>query len=232
MPLKCVLVSRDPEVLKVLQPALEKLSVTLEVSREARLGQEVLKSQKYDGVIIDCDDLAGGREVLENLREGNSNRNSVVFAILNGSTTTQQAFSKGANFVLQKPIQPLNATRCFSAAFAQMYREQRRYFRVPTDMPVTILFSHGQELRATATNISEGGMALSFQGTLPGELRVMVRFTLPGTHNTIEPKAELAWADGSGHAGLRFVELPQNSRDHLERWLSSQVRPLEAGVKP
>lgn len=216
----------------MLHPALEKLFVTLEDCREARRGEEVLASQKFDGVIIDCDDLPGGADVLGNLRKGNSNRNSVGIAILNGSTTTQQAFAMGVNFVLQKPIQPLNATRCFSAAFGQMYREQRRYFRVPADMPVIVLFPHGHELRATATNISEGGMAFSFSAALPEESSVKVRFTLPGTHNTIEPKAELAWADGSGNAGLRFVEVAQNSREHLERWLCSQIETVEALDKP
>ena len=232
MGLKCLLVSGDPDVLKVLQPALEKLSVTLGVKRDARSGQEILNSERYDGVMIDCDDLQGGMELLQNLRKASSNRNSVSFAILNGGTTTQQAFAMGVNFVLQKPIQPLNAMRCFSAAFAQMNREQRRYFRVPTDMAVIIIFPHGGELRATATNISEGGMAIDFRGNLPKESTVKVRFTLPGTHNTIEPKADLAWADGSGHAGLRFVEVAQNSREHLERWLCSHINATEAAAKP
>lgn len=227
MALKCLLVSRDPEVLKVLRPALEKLSVLLELNREATSAQTVLSACKYDGVIIDCDDLPGGMELLDNLRKGSSNRSSVVFAILNGSTTTQQAFAKGVNFVLQKPIQPLNALRCFSAAFGQMFREQRRYFRVPIDMPVVILLPDGQELRATATNISEGGMAVTVRGALQKTHSIRVRFTLPATHNTIEPKAEVAWADGSGHAGLRFVEVPQNSREHLERWLSSHLDTAE-----
>ena len=188
--------------------------------------------------MIDCDDLQGGMELLQNLRKASSNRNSVSFAILNGGTTTQQAFAMGVNFVLQKPIQPLNAMRCFSAAFAQMNREQRRYFRVPTDMAVIIIFPHGGELRATATNISEGGMAIDFRGNLPKESTVKVRFTLPGTHNTIEPKADLAWADGSGHAGLRFVEVAQNSRercfDILERhvaWCRAQLHAWTAAVR-
>ena len=53
---------------------------------------------------MDCDDLKGALSVLESLRKSASNKNSVTFAILNGSTTTQQAFQMGANFVLQKPI--------------------------------------------------------------------------------------------------------------------------------
>lgn len=227
MSLECLLISRDAELLKVLRPVLEKLSITLEVSRGARSGQEILSSEKYDGVIIDCDDLEGGVEALQSLRQGTSNKNSVAFAVLNGNTTTQRAFEMGANFVLQKPIQLVNAMRCFSAAFGQMCRERRRYFRVPAEMPVVITFNEGTQLRATATNLSEGGIAISFRGKLPQRATVKIQFTLPGTHNTIEPKADLAWADGSGHAGLRFVELAQNSREHLERWLSSRVDEAE-----
>jgi CheY-like chemotaxis protein len=230
MSLQCLLLSRDAELPKILRPALEKLSIGLEVCSGVHSGQEILASEKYDGVIIDCDDLHGGMEVLGKLRQGTSNRNSVAFAVLHG-TSTQQAFDKGANFVLQKPIQPLNAIRCFSAAFGQMTREQRRYFRVPVDMAAVLIFSQGEELRCVATNISEGGMAIHFRGNLPKQSSLRVRFTLPGTHNTIEPKADVAWADGSGHAGLRFVEVPQNSREHLERWLSSQIHPVEATEK-
>jgi hypothetical protein len=35
----------------------------------------------------------------------------VTFAIVNGATSTQQAFTMGADFVLQKPISMVNANR-------------------------------------------------------------------------------------------------------------------------
>jgi hypothetical protein len=73
------------------------------------------------------------------LRKSASNKNSVTFAILNGGTSTQQAFQMGANFVLQKPISALNAKRCLGAAINFMIREQRRYFR-PVEIPATIAF--------------------------------------------------------------------------------------------
>ncbi|HYL11448.1 MAG TPA: PilZ domain-containing protein [Terriglobales bacterium] len=222
MGLECLLLCRDQQAIRVLQPALEKLYIAVEVCRGARSGQEILASEKYDAVVIDCDDLKDGLEVLRELRKATSNKNSVVFAILNGTTTTKQAFEMGANFVLQKPIQPLNALRCFSAAFGQMTRERRRYFRVPLEMPAILSFKDHQ-LKATATNLSEGGMAVTFRGKLPRAGLSKVRFTLPGTHTTLEPNADLAWADGSGHAGIRFLEVPQNSREQLERWLSPRI---------
>jgi len=47
-----------------------------------------------------------------------------------------------------------------------MIREQRRYFRHAVEVPATIAFGEGK-LKVTTTNISEGGMAVSFKGQLP-----------------------------------------------------------------
>ena len=131
MPLESLLLSRDPEVIRVLQPALEKLAIEVEVCRGVSSGEEILRTEKFDAIIIDCDDLKGALSVFEGLRRSVSNKNSVTFAILNGSTTTQRAFQMGANFVLQKPISAQNAVRCFRAAVNFMTSERRRYSGIP-----------------------------------------------------------------------------------------------------
>src|SRR5580692_2373180 len=141
MVLDSLILSKDPEVLRVIRPTLEKLSIEVEICHEARAGADILISDKFDAVIVDCDDLNGGLAVLQGLKTTPSNRNSVAFAILNGKrTTTQQAFGMGANFVLQKPISALNASRCFHAALNFMIKERRRYFRQPMTTLVKILF--------------------------------------------------------------------------------------------
>jgi CheY-like chemotaxis protein len=173
---------------------------------------------------VDCDDLQGGLSVLESLRKGPSNKNSVTFAILNGNTTTRKAFELGANFVLQKPISPTNAMRCFGAALSFMARERRRYFRHPVELPIMIVFAQGQELKASTTNISEGGMAIQVLGKLPETGVSKVIFTLPGASLATESKVDLAWADGSGRAGLRFVEMSQGSQENLEHWLAQHIK--------
>jgi CheY-like chemotaxis protein len=227
MILESLLLSRDPQVIGVLRPTLEKLSIDVEVCQAARPGADKISSEKFDAIIVDCDDLEGGLNVLGGLRKGTSNSNSVAFAILNGNTTTHKAFDMGANFVLQKPISPLNAMRCFSAAVGFMERERRRYFRHPVEVPVIVVLSQGEELKATATNVSEGGMAVHFQGNLPKTGIAKIIFTLPGMHWSMEPKVDLAWADGNGCAGLRFSEMPENSQQQLERWLCAQMEKIE-----
>jgi DNA-binding response OmpR family regulator len=116
MPLESLLLSRDPEVIRVLRPALEKLSIDVEVCSGVNSGQEILSTEKVDAGLVDCDDLKSAVGVLESLCKSASNKNSVTFAILNGGTGTQQAFQMGANFVLQKPISALNAKGCLGAA--------------------------------------------------------------------------------------------------------------------
>jgi CheY-like chemotaxis protein len=227
MPLQSLLLSRDPEVIRVLQPALEKLAIGVEVCRGVNSGHEILTTEKFDAVIVDCDDLKGGLDVLANLKKNASNRNSVAFAILNGGTTTQQAFQFGANFVLQKPISAVNAMRCFSAAVNFMVREQRRYFRHPVEMPVTLTFGERRIFKATATNISEGGMAIFFRGQLPKSGLSKVAFKLPGAATPLEASVNIAWMDESGRAGVRFTTMSKDARQHLEAWLAEQPVNLE-----
>jgi CheY-like chemotaxis protein len=220
MPLESLLLSRDGEVIRLLQSALEKLSIEVEVCCAVNSGHEILRTEKFDAIIVDCDDLVGGLRVLEGLRKTSSNKNSVTFAILNG-TTTQQAFQMGANFVLQKPISALNATRCFSAALNFMIREQRRYFRHPVEIAARLESSDGQRLKATITNISEGGMAIFFRGKFPSG-SVSATFNLSGGASPLEPKVQVAWMDDSGRAGLRFVDLNKGLREQLDQWLTAQ----------
>ncbi len=225
MPLESLLLSRDPEVIRVLQPALEKLSIEVEVCGGISSGDEILRTEKFDAIIVDCDDLDGGLRVLEGLRKAASNKNSVTFAILNGTTTTLQAFQMGANFVLQKPVSILNATRCFSVALNFMIREHRRYFRHPVEIPATLRSGEGQKLKATITNLSEGGMAIFFRGKFPRG-SVSANFKLPGAATPLEPKVQVAWIEDSGHSGLRFVDLPKGSREQLDQWLTEQCEKV------
>lgn len=231
MTLESLLLSRDAELVCVLRPTLEKLAIEVEICQEARAAADILISEKFDAVIVDCDDLTGGLEVLQGLRGTPSNKNSVTFAVLNGKkTTTQEAFGMGANFVLQKPISALNAMRCFNAALNFMLRERRRYFRQPVKMMVRLILDD-KELRATSTNISEGGISLSLREALPKGAVSNLKFSLPESNISLDLEAELAWADITGRAGFRFRNVPADSQVALEKWLSERIEKEFPGAK-
>ena len=231
MTLDSLLLSKDPEVLRVIRPTLEKLSIDVEICHEGRAGANILISDKFDAVIVDCDDLNGGLAILQGLRKTPSNKNSVAFAILNGKrTTTQQAFDMGANFVLQKPISALNASRCFHAALNFMVKERRRYFRQPVKMLVKVVLEE-KTLNATSTNISEGGIALMLREALPKGVAPRLKFSLPGKNIHIEVAAAVAWVDVKGLTGFRFQDVPKSAQEELEKWLNEQMEREFPGAK-
>jgi DNA-binding response OmpR family regulator len=231
MTLESLLLSQDLDLVRVIRPTLEKLSIDVEICQEARQAADILIAEKFDAVIVDCDDLKGGLAVMEGLRSTPSNKNSVTFAILNGKkTTTQQAFGMGANFVLQKPISVLNASRCFHAALNFMIRERRRYFRQPVKMLVNIVLGE-KSVRATSTNISESGIALLLRDALPKGAKPRLQFTLPETNYTLDLDAEVVWADVKGRAGVRFHDVSKDAQVHLEKWLNDRLEEELPGAK-
>jgi len=224
MSLESLLISHDAALLGVLRPTLEKIAVNVQVCPESQSGNDLLIKCKFDAVIIDCDDLQDGANVLQGLRQTQSNAKAVAFAVVNAKTTAQEAFQMGANFVLQKPLTPLHAARCFNAALNFMLREHRRYFRHPVEMPVRISIPKSQELPATSTNLSEGGIAIRTAARLPNDASVELRFTLPESTTSLELKGQIVWTDGMGHAGIRFVDVPQSSQYQLDKWLTDHLK--------
>jgi CheY-like chemotaxis protein len=223
MTLESLLLSQDPDLVRVIRPTLEKLSIDVEICHEARAATDILISEKFDAVVVDCDDLKGGLEVLQGLRSTPSNKNSVTFAILNGKkTTTKDAFGMGANFVLQKPISSLNASRCFHAALNFMVKERRRYFRHPVKMLVRIAMGE-KNVQATSTNLSESGIALMLREALPKGATPRLQFTLPETNINLDVDAEVVWADVKGRAGLRFGGVAPATQQQLEKWLDERL---------
>jgi CheY-like chemotaxis protein len=231
MTLDSLILSKDPDLVRVIRPTLEKLSIDVEICHEARAGADILITDKFDAVIVDCDDLSGGLAVLQGLRSTPSNKNSVAFAVLNRKRTTMQdAFGMGANFVLQKPISALNASRCFHAALNFMIKERRRYFRQPVKMLVKVVYE-GKTLSATSTNISEGGIALQLREAPPKGAAPHLKFSLPDANIHMEVEAEVAWVDVKGLAGFRFHNVPKSSQEQLEQWLDDQMEKELPGTK-
>jgi c-di-GMP-binding flagellar brake protein YcgR len=105
-----------------------------------------------------------------------------------------------------------------------MVRERRRYFRYPVEIPVHLKVPQGPELTATSTNLSEGGMAMRIGGQLLKDTVAALRFTLPASNTALELKGQIAWSDGRGRTGIRFVEVPQSSQYQLDKWLTDRLQ--------
>jgi len=227
MVLQSLLLCREQETVRLFHRALDDLGIAVEVASVASSALEVLDTSKFDAVIVDCDDVAGGSEVLLGIQQSPSNKRAIAIALINGATSMRAAFEMGAHFALDKPITLERAMRSLRAAHGFMVAEQRRYFRQPVDTNGHLSFGVVKHLPCKVTNVSEGGMAVALREQVSPNWMVEVRFDLPGIPETLEIKGEFAWADGKGHAGIRFVYVPMDSKRWLGKWLAERVEEDE-----
>ena len=104
------------------------------------------------------------------------------------------------------------------------FGKQQRYFRITTDIPVSVRdVEEATETAAMTANISSGGMAIRSPIPLKYGSTFEVAFQLPDTSITLESKAKLAWTSPDGLAGLTFVDLHPAAQKALQVWLLSRA---------
>lgn len=227
MGLSCLLLTSDAALLEVVRNSCRRVGVGLELRPDAASAIELAVRRHIDGFVIDCDDVCGAADALATIRNSRSNQQSVVFAVLTGTTTVSAVVEAGANFVMGKPVRDLQLHTLLDLALPRMEREHRRYFRHRVVLPITLACPTGEPLAGKIMNVSEGGLALTHFGPAAVEGTVTVQFGLPGTSAQIfQAKAEVVWRDAFA-IGLRFLRIQPDCRKSFEAWLDSLEAQLQ-----
>jgi hypothetical protein len=232
MRLQSLVLCSDEKILRVLRRVLSDLEISIDHCAESDAAIHKITRQRYEAIIVDCTSEKVASQVLRGAHSAPCNKRAVVVAILDPQKAVKSAFDLGAHFVLYKPITSERAKTSFRAARALMKRERRRNARVPVEIPITVSFKDGQGKQRTVTSdLSEGGIAVQpAPSSHPGPM--MLAFTLPGVNYKIECVGEVAWANSTRQAGIRFKEISSESTNHLKAWLESQAPELDADDPP
>jgi CheY-like chemotaxis protein len=221
MGLDCLIVTCDPNLIGHVQTSLGTHEASLHLRQDSASAIEFASRRHLDGLVIDCDDVSGGTNAIAQARNSPANMQTLILAVVNGFTSTEEALDLGANFALSKPIHQARLRSVLDIAVAKMEREHRRYFRYDVDLPVRFRNPLGQCFTARMKNVSEGGVAISLVDPVRLTGVVIVEFELP----SIEPqafhaKADVVWID-SFVMGLRFLYIEKDSGVALQTWLNS-----------
>src|SRR5512142_3316500 len=219
MELTALLLSTDAAAHSVLRRGLGNVGIRTEVCTAPAAGLRMLKSRKFEGIIVDCDDIDCGPDLLSILRSEGYTKNSIVFAIVRGATSMSDAFSMGANFVLEKPLSAERASRCFKAACGLMVGERRRYYRHNINIPIYLDFPSYSNVVGQMRDLSQGGTMLHCNQNLELDWQGTFRFTLPETRANITGACEVAWRSDN-RVGLRFNGISKSTQAALEMWLN------------
>ena len=222
-------VTNDYAAFHLIRRAFSELGVEMVHHDNVDTAFAALASNKFDAVVVDCDDMIGAREVLLELRKLPSNRRSIVFAMINGVTNVQQAFELGANFVLNKPLTGDRIRRSVRAAHGLISNERRRYYRCPTSSIVSLQLGDAQSpTTVEMVNLSEGGMAVRTAQPLAVETPVRFSFKLPLGTKPIEGKGAVAWSS-PGLCGVTFLYLSRTQKDEIQQYIAARYEQDAAG---
>jgi protein TonB len=101
---------------------------------------------------------------------------------------------------------------------------RRIHFRKRVDPPSYISLERGNV--GIVLNVSEGGLSLAVATALSDAHFLNMRFQIPYCSGWIEAKGQIAWKSESGmEAGVRFVELSEEARGQIRKWIRSKASP-------
>jgi len=229
MSLQALLVSRDPDAVSVLQRVMHDLDVESEVCAELQPAVERLAQGATSAVVVDYD-VEHAPELLKLMRQ-NYAGSCVALAMVKGLASIQAAYDMGANFVLIKPVSAAAASRSLCEATSLVERMTHRPARLPVPTLAYVNFEGGHD-PAIILDISEGGMAIQALQPLQADGPLRLHFDLPGSSEAMNLTAEIMWADTSGRAGLRFLDMSQDEQRRLLHWVRINGSSLQSAAQP
>src|SRR5215831_6641989 len=156
--LEFVLVSSDYATMQAVAKGVKKFGAKFLLIPTAHEARESLNRRKIGSVFVDME-VPGALGLIESTRKGASNSKAVIFACLVNAKESTQILAVGANFLLRKPVTEDGVAMHITISKELLVREQRRYFRHPVNLPVTL--KEGElELQARITNLSGRGLAV------------------------------------------------------------------------
>jgi two-component system chemotaxis response regulator CheY len=131
--------------------------------------------------------------------------------------TMQQAFSLGATFFLQKPVDRQKLSVLFRTVSGGMLENRRKYTRVPLQTEVTCTVG-SRTIRGMTWNLSHGGMQVEV-GDLQPKDKVRLSFRLPVSGVSLEAGGTVVWAK-EDRQGIQFTTLSAPVQESIRRYIA------------
>jgi periplasmic protein TonB len=104
MPTRAFLLCGDEKAVQAVTQILDELEVSFEHSSEPAFSLKRLATQRFDLLLVDCDNAQNATQVFNSARASNLNKTSIAIAIVEGKAGVPNAFRLGASLVLTKPV--------------------------------------------------------------------------------------------------------------------------------
>ena len=93
----------DEKLARVVSQVFSELDFTVE-PYEPFAAVKKLMAQRYDAIVVDCENEQNASLLFKSARNSSSNQSSLAIALVEGQAGVAKAYRIGANLVLTKPI--------------------------------------------------------------------------------------------------------------------------------
>jgi len=104
MSYQALLFCLDERLARVVTQVFNELDFHVEAVNEPFAAVKKLMAQRYDAVVVDCENEPNATLLFKSARNSSSNQSSLALALVEGQTGVAKAYRIGANLVLTKPI--------------------------------------------------------------------------------------------------------------------------------
>jgi len=219
--LSALLVCGDAGTLSVTQKVLEEYGMSVRVAPSAPAADLLMKRTRFDLAVFDSD-VPGAMQ----LAAPDANHTPKMIFGLVRAFKTDAVVGKRVHFIVQKPFSADILGKSLRAAYGSMLRERRAAFRHPVHITASscvLLLENGQRNvpNAKILDVSQTGLCLETQETLPQGVVLQISFALPNSKESLQFSGSVMWNQNSGKAGIKFVRVDSAEQIKLNSWLES-----------
>ena len=219
-PLKLLVVEDDLASLELMAEVFTSLKAQVRPVSDSEKAVDMVNQEKFDGIFLDLEmPNLNGFDLARLIRKSSWNKSTPIIIVTGRDErdTMQQAFSLGATFFLQKPVDRQKLSVLFRTVSGGMLENRRKYTRVPLQTEV-ICTVGSRTIRGMTWNLSQGGMQVE-ASDLQSKDRVRLSFRLPVSGVSIDAMGTVAWADEK-RQGIQFTTLSTPAQQSIRKYIT------------
>ena len=211
--LKLLIVEDDIASLELMTEVFTSLEAEVSPVSDSQKAAGLVNQERFDGIFLDLEmPNLHGFDLARLIRKSSRNKSTPIVIVTGRDQrdTMQQAFTIGATFYLQKPVDRQKLIILFRTVRGGMVENRRRNTRVPIQTEVMCTVG-SRTIRGVTWNLSQGGMQVEAGGLQSGDT-VRVSFRLPVSGVSLEAVGTVVWIK-ENRQGIQFTNVsPQNDQ--------------------
>lgn len=224
MAFECLLVTRDPAVMNIMNGLLGSLSISTNVCSSSTQAVDHLSGDSTDLLIVDWEDDSG--KLLQHINQSRRWRKPTVMVV-----SELESAVTDTCFLLRKPVTREVGAQSLKQAYSRMLQDHRQHTRYPLMSSLTATHQDGRPVPVTVTNIGEGGVGLNTKQLIVRGDVLSFALLLPDTDTPIHIAARVLWVRQYGAVGCEFVHIPSADLDIVYNWLKHKCQIKKVAVE-